>query len=153
MAYVRTSGLFVREKLKMVSVNRASLPVAVLFCLIPLGAWASSCLHEIIVPIRFRPGAVCWRHVGVGTTFKGQFGAHQHITASALGEFENSDGTRTWITTGPWKLSVTGPDGFSAGTNDDGELEAVLPQGGEYSFVTYPCAIWGNQGMIEICAQ
>jgi hypothetical protein len=138
----------------MVSVNRALLPVAIVVsCSISLGALASSCLHEIVVPIRFQQGAVCWRHVGVGTTFKGQFGAGQHVTASAIGEFENSDARGARIATGPWKLSVTGPAGFSADTNDDGVLDALLPQNGEYNFVTYPCAIWGNQGMIEICAQ
>jgi len=139
----------------MAIVNRALLSgvAIVCCCFVFSGARASSCLREIVVPIRFEQGAVCWWHIGVGTTYKGNFGAHQHITAAAIGESENSDGTRTWITTGPWQLSVTGPSGLSANTNDDGQLDAVLPLNGEYSFVTFPCAIWGNQGMIEICAQ
>ncbi|HXW64500.1 MAG TPA: hypothetical protein VEK74_05420 [Burkholderiaceae bacterium] len=111
-------------------------------------------MQEIVVPINFQQGAVCWRHVGVGTTFKGQFGAHQRVTAGAVGEFYEADANnRTAITAGPWQLAVTGPQGFSANSGGDGQLDVILPQTGQYSIVTYPCSIWGNQGMIEICAQ
>jgi len=136
----------------MLHVNRALLPVAAIICsVVSSGASASGCMREIVVPINFQQGWVCWRHVGVGTTFKGQFGAHQRVTASALGEFHESDDIRSLMTiTGPWKLSVTGPNGFSAYTNEDGELDVVLPQSGQYSFVISPCSAWGNQGMIEI---
>ncbi len=138
----------------MLTLNRALLPVAaVACCLIPSAIHASGCQQEIVVPIHFQAGAVCWRHVGVGTTFNGQFRARQHVTASALGQTYNSDGTRTWITTGPWQLSVTGPGGFFASANDKGQLDAALPESGQYSFSIGPCAVWGNQGTIEICAQ
>jgi hypothetical protein len=112
---------------------------------------ASGCQTEITVPIHFQAGAVCWRHAGVGTTFTGSFGARQHVTASAIGETVNSDGKRTWVTTGPWQLYVTGPGGFSASALS-GRLSVVLPQSGEYSFQIGPCAVWGNQGTVEICA-
>lgn len=138
----------------MLPACRALLPVAALACcLIPSTTRASGCVHEIVVPIRFAPGAVCWRHVGVGTTFDGQFAAHQHVTASAIGQTYNSDGARTWVTTGPWQVFVSGPGGFFAGSNENGQLDAVLPRAGRYSFSIGPCAVWGNEGTIEICAQ
>lgn len=133
--------------------NRVRLLVGVLGgWLVPAAVSASGCVTEIVVPIHFQPGTACWRHVGTGTTFNGQFGARQHVTATASGQTINSDGKRTWTTTGPWQISVTGPAGFSAG-GDDGHLEIVLPQAGQYSFSIGPCAVWGNQGTVEICAQ
>ena len=110
-------------------------------------------MRDIVVPIQFQQGAVCWRHVGVGTTFTGRFGAHQHVTATASGQTYNSDGKRNWVTTGPWQLSVNGPGDFFANAGENGQLDAVLPQAGEYSFSIGPCAVWGNQGTIEICTQ
>jgi len=120
--------------------------------LTPTATRASGCQREIAVPIRFQAGAVCWRHVGIGTTFNGRFAAHQHVAASAIGQTVNSDGTRTWVTTGPWQLFVTGPGGFSASADDKGRLDTILPRSGAYSFSIGPCAVWGNQGTVEICA-
>jgi hypothetical protein len=115
--------------------------------------YASGCEQEIIVPIHFQPSKVCWKHVGVGTTFKGQFAANQHVTASAIGQAHYSEGKRTRVTTGPWQLSVTGPGGFSAGNNGNGQLDITLGQTGQYTFSIGPCSVWGDQGTIEICAQ
>jgi hypothetical protein len=137
----------------MRSIYRLLLPAAALACcLVPLSSWATGCNREIVVPIRFQEGTVCWQHVGVGTTFNGQFGARQHVTAAAIGQFYNSDNSRTRVTTGHWQISVSGPGGFLA-NGEDGQLDAILPQAGEYTFSVGPCAVWGNQGMIEICAQ
>jgi len=122
-------------------------------CFAPTVAGASGCMRDIVVPIRFEHGAACWRHVGVGTTFKGQFAAHQHITASATGQFFNSDGKRTWMTTGPWQLDLTGPGGYAVSANDTGRLDTVLPRSGTYGFQIGPCAVWGNTGTVEICAR
>lgn len=136
----------------MRSIWRFVLPAAGLMaCLVPPPSWASGCVHEIVVPIRFQQGAACWRHVGIGTTFSGQFAAHQHVTASAIGKAYKSDGKRTWITAGPWQLSISGPGGFFADADANGQLDAVLPAAGQYSFVIGPCAVWGNDGTIEIC--
>jgi hypothetical protein len=132
---------------------RLSLAVmTVIGCVAPAIVHASGCRQDIAVPIHFRRGAVCWRHSGVGTTFNGEFGAHQHITASAIGETVNSDGKRTWTTTGPWQLYVTGPGGFSLSALN-GQVNTVLPSSGTYSFSIGPCAVWGNKGTVEICAQ
>jgi hypothetical protein len=130
------------------------LPLASVFvcCLVPPASFASSCNREIVVPIRFQQGTVCWQHVGVGTTFTGQFGARQHVTAAAIGQFYNADDKRTWVTTGTWQISVSGPGGFFA-NGENGQLDTILPRSGEYSFEIGPCAVWGSQGMIEICAQ
>jgi hypothetical protein len=134
-------------------VRRSLLPAAIVAgCLAPLPGWASGCNREIVVPIRFQQGAVCWQHVGVGTTFTGQFGARQRVTAAAIGQSYNSDDRHTWVTTGHWQISLSGPGGFFA-NGENGELDAILPRAGEYSFSIGPCAVWGNQGMIEICAQ
>jgi hypothetical protein len=121
-------------------------------CLVPPASFATSCTREMVVPIRFQQGAVCWQHVGVGTTFTGQFGTRQHVTAAAIGQTYNADNNRTWVTTGHWQISVSGPGGFFA-NGEDGQLDAILPRAGEYTFSIGPCAVWGNQGMIEICAQ
>jgi hypothetical protein len=139
----------------MQSFCRSLLPAAILIgCAAPVSSWASGCNREIVVPIRFQQGSVCWQHVGVGTTFTGQFGAHQRVTGAALGQFYSADdNNRTSITAGPWQISVTGPDGFSASAGDNGQLDAILPKAGRYSISVGPCAIWGSQGMIEICAQ
>ncbi len=136
----------------MRSLHRFLLPAAAFVgCLVPPAGWAG-CNSPIVVPIRFQQGAVCWQHVGAGTTFTGQFGARQHVTAAAIGLFDNADGKRTWVTAGHWQISVSGPGGFFA-NGENGELDAILPRAGEYSFEIGPCAVWGNQGMIEICAQ
>jgi hypothetical protein len=138
----------------MRSVHRLLQSSAVLvLCLAPALTWASGCEHDIVVPIRFQSGAVCWQHVGAGTTFTGQFGAHQHVTAAAIGQFYNADSTHEWVTTGPWQLSVSGPNGFFASAGNNNTVDTVLPQAGQYSFQVGPCAVWGSQGMIEICAQ
>ena len=135
----------------MRSIHRLLLPAAaVIFCLVPLSGFAG-CNREVVVPIRFAQGAVCWQHVGGGTTFTGQFGARQHVTAAAIGQFYNADGKREWVTTGTWQLSISGPGGFAA-SGDNGQLDTILPASGQYSFQIGPCAVWGNQGMIEICA-
>ncbi|MGO9358471.1 MAG: hypothetical protein ACLP1D_12485, partial [Xanthobacteraceae bacterium] len=119
----------------MLAATRVLLPVAAIACwLLPSAIHATGCVKEIVVPIRFQPAAVCWRHVGSGTTFIGQFGANQHITASAIGQTSNSDGTRSWVTTGPWQLSVTGPGGFFAADSGNGQLDIVLSRAGQYSF-------------------
>lgn len=121
---------------------------------VPVPTWAGGCNREIVVPIRFQQGSVCWQHIGAGTTFTGEFGAHQHVTAAALGQFYSvGDHNRTMVATGAWQISVTGPGGFSASAGENGQLDMVLPRAGQYSFSVGPCAIWGNQGMIEICAQ
>jgi len=138
----------------MRAIHRCMVSIGLLVALGPGPTWAGGCNREIVVPIRFQQGSVCWQHIGAGTTFTGEFGAHQRVTATALGQFYSvGDNNRTVTTTGPWQLSVSGPGGFSASAGADGQLDTVLPKAGEYSFSVGPCAIWGNQGMIEICAQ
>ena len=132
--------------------QRLLLPAVILACCVaPLSGFAG-CNRPIVLPIRFQQGAVCWQHVGVGTTFTGRFDARQHVTATAIGQFVNADGKREWVTTGHWQISVSGPGGFNA-DGQNGELDAILPRAGEYTFEIGPCAIWGNPGMIEICAE
>src|ERR1700728_3814779 len=114
-----------RRGYAMFAAKRACFPAVSLACsLMASAAGATGCRQDIVVPIQFQPRAVCWRHVGVGTTFNGQFAAHQHITAAAIGQTYNSNGTRTWITTGHWQLSVSGPGGFFASDDGNGQLDA-----------------------------
>ena len=132
--------------------HRLLLPSAALTCcLVPLSGFAG-CNRPIVVAIRFPQGAVCWQHVGAGTTFTGEFGAHQRVTAAAIGQFVNADSKRERVTTGHWQISVSGPGGFFA-NGEHGELDAMLPRAGTYTFEIGPCAVWGNPGMIEICAE
>jgi hypothetical protein len=72
--------------------------------------------------------------------------------AAAIGQFVNADSKREWVTTGHWQISVSGPGGFFA-NGENGELDAILPRAGAYTFEIGPCAVWGNPGMIEICAE
>jgi hypothetical protein len=121
---------------------------AAVACLIADGAHASSCRRNIIVPIRIPKGASCWQHVGVGTTFTGRFLAGQKVSATAVGNEGDpaSDDNR-------WGLNLTGPNGFNTSSGDRGTLNVVLPESGEYSFSTFPCAIWGGNGTVKICAK
>jgi hypothetical protein len=140
----------VMEEIAMRSIRRSILPAALFtVCFVPLATWAG-CNRPIEVPIRFQPGAVCWQHVGAGTTFTGQFGARQRVTAAAIGQSDNADEKHNWTTTGHWQISISGPGGFFVEAMD-GQLEAVLPRSGTYTFEIGPCAVWGAPGMIEIC--
>jgi hypothetical protein len=132
----------------MPSVARPSLATtAAILCLIADSAHASSCRRNIIVPIRIPQGATCWQHVGVGTTFKGRFLARQNVTATAVGAGDPASEDNRW------GLTVTGPNGFVANSGESGTLTALLPASGEYSFSTFPCAIWGGKGTVKICAR
>jgi hypothetical protein len=121
---------------------------AAILCVIVGSAHASSCRRNIIVQIRIPKGASCWQHVGVGTTFKGRFLAGQKVTATAVGNEGDpaSDDNR-------WGLDLTGPNGFSTSSGDRGTLNVTLRESGEYSFSTFPCAIWGGKGIVKICAK
>jgi hypothetical protein len=127
-------------------------------CLAPAASFAADCDRPVVIAIHFRDGSACWRHIGTGTTFRGQFAAQQRITAAAGGQLPSPDSARNVhsaplppLPTGPWQISVTGPGGFSADSSDDGRLDTVLPQAGEYSFTIGPCAVWGGAGLVEIC--
>jgi hypothetical protein len=114
-------------------------------------AQASSCNQEIKIPIRFERGAVCWRFVGVATTFVGDFAKGQHISAMGIGETYTD-------TVAPVRLqiSLSGPN--NAFIEDHVESESdpndfgVLPRSGRYEFQIGPCAQWGSEVMIKICA-
>ena len=110
-------------------------------CAAPTTLRASGCSEDIVVPIHFTADAQCWRHSGPGTTYTGQFAAHQHIRVRARGLY------------GPWQLSMTGPGGFSLEDNGTGQLDVTLPAAGKYSFTIGPCAEWGAPGNVEVCAQ
>ena len=131
--------------------SNAVAPLAIaaaILCLIADSAYASSCRRNIIAPIRIPKGASCWQHIGVGTTFTGRFLAGQKVTATAVGNEGDpaSEDNR-------WGLNLNGPNGFHASSGDLGPLNANLPESGEYRFSTWPCAIWGGNGTVKICAQ
>ena len=71
----------------MRAIRRSLLPaLAVVFCAVPLSSWAG-CNRPVVVQSASESGAVCWQHVGGGTAFTGAFGARQHVTAAAIGQF------------------------------------------------------------------
>lgn len=119
----------------------------------PAPVLATACNQEIVVPIHFARGAQCWRFTGVATTFTGAFGAGQHVVARAVGEEYFSDGNQTTMQIAPWQIYLSGPGDYSASDDGNGRLDAYLGAGGDYSFQIGPCAVWGNKGTIEICAQ
>jgi hypothetical protein len=111
----------------------------------------SSCNKEIKVLIKFERGAICWRYVGIATTFVGDFRKGQHISAMGIGEqyTDTIDPVRV-------QISLSGPNDDFIPDHMDGEDQAndfgILERSGRYQFQIGPCAQWGSEVMIKICA-
>jgi hypothetical protein len=113
---------------------------------------ASSCNNPIVVPIKFQSGAHCWQHKGSGTHFFGQFLKGQSISIGAAGGTKYmTGGDLSWTHNDPWQIGIEGPSGFQEGELD-GVLYAKLPVTGKYVISLGPCAIWGAQGTVVVCA-
>jgi hypothetical protein len=134
---------------------RPLLPfVALVFNFLPLDVHASGCVQETVVPIHFQPKAVCWQYSGTGNTFVGQFGAGQRITAAGIGESNSDDGSgQTLVEPMRLSLSISGPQNFSATSEPNADLDTHLGIAGQYVISISPCAAWGSEVMIKICAQ
>jgi hypothetical protein len=120
-------------------------------------SFASSCRNEVTEQIRFQRGATCWTYSGAATHFVGRFSAKQKVAIRMTGIVDEYDPkskaiTSSWAARQP---SLEGPGGFHAeapALDDSGKLDVVLPKTGQYRFGFYPCAMWHQQGKVEICA-
>lgn len=102
-----------------------------------------------LVQIRIPRGEVCFRHVGRGATFVGDFRRGQHLVVSSTGDFSFSDGQVNWIETRQRSISVMlGRRALSVG--EDGRFDA--PADGRYTFSFYPRAAVGGPGVFIVCA-
>jgi hypothetical protein len=52
---------------------KAALATLLILACAASPASASSCVDEVVQPIRFAPGAVCWDYIGKATHFTGRF--------------------------------------------------------------------------------
>ncbi|MES1154971.1 MAG: hypothetical protein ABUL48_00940 [Pseudorhodoplanes sp.] len=136
----------------------ASLFMVVAFLVQAPGvSFASSCRNEVTEQIRFARGAICWTYSGTATHFVGRFSARQKVAIRMTGIVDEYDPksksiTSSWAARQP---SLEGPGGFYAeapALDESGKLDIVLPKSGQYRFGFYPCAMWHQQGKVEICA-
>jgi hypothetical protein len=102
------------------------------------------------------PGQVCWSYRGDATIFVGKFGVGQAITTQMIGEASDYDPRSGSIATvtRPRDPNVEGPGGFFFGDAEaPGLLTFFTPANGTYRFSFSPCAMWGAQGAVRICAR
>ena len=122
----------------------------------PESARASSCASEVLAQIRFAPGHACWTYRGAATTFVGAFSAGKAITARMIGEASEYDPRSGRVSTvsRPRDPNVEGPGGFFfADAQAPGLLTFVAPANGTYRLSFSPCAMWGAEGAVKICAR
>ena len=132
----------------------AILAGSIVTCLAPFEAWAG-CDEEKVVDIAISAGKSCWVYRGTATVFVGEFGGGQSISARMSGEgaeYDEASG-RTITRIGPRTPEVTGPGGFSTAGSEHGAMAFDAPRGGIYRFSFSPCAMWGGNGTVEICAR
>lgn len=121
-------------------------------------AFASSCNHEIVVPIKFSPGKTDWMFRGKGTHFFGSFQKGQSLAIGGAGGLNyDVGGDFSWTSEGPdpWQITIEGPGGFTQMTELDspGLLDVdKLPATGKYVITIGPCAAWGTVGTVVVHA-
>lgn len=133
----------------------AALTAALLVVTVPADpAVASSCNHEIVVPIKVRPGQTDWQHYGKGTHFVGYFLKGQQLTIGAAGGKHDTGGDLSWTSSrnDSWHIRIDGPNGFSKFTIDGYLGTGPLPTTGKYIVSIGPCAVWGAAGTIAVHA-
>jgi hypothetical protein len=101
-------------------------------------------------------GQACWSYRGAATTFVGKFGVGQTITAQMIGEVSDYDPRSGGVATvsRPRDPNVEGLGGFYfADAQAPGLMTFIAPANGTYRFSFSPCAMWGTQGSVKICAR
>lgn len=101
--------------------------------------------------ITFPPGKACYRFDGVGTEFRGDFGAGQKLQVTATGIADHDDGAHKWQTTESRLIfiSSTKPRAPELDRSDEGEV--TIPTAGRYLISLGPTAISGNPGTLIVC--
>ena len=117
---------------------------------------ASSCDRIVVARVKMTSGEACWTYRGAATTFVGDFVHGQRIAAQMMGKASEYD-PRTGVVASFWRTrdpNVEGPGGFFFGDSEaPGALTFVAPANGTYRFSFSPCAMWGAQGTVKICAR
>lgn len=119
-------------------------------------ALASACDRELIARIRMPPGRACWIYHGAATTFVGDFTHGQIISVEMTGRAAEMDPRSGRVTTlwRPRDPNVEGPGGYFFGdAQAPGALTFVAPSNGTYRLSFSPCAMWGAEGAVKICAK
>jgi hypothetical protein len=137
---------------KIIASRLAVLTVALAFSTPSL---ASSCNHEIVVPIKFPLGNLVWVFRGKGTHFFGSFEKGQSLSIAAAGGNHDVRGDLSWASSDPWQITIEGPNGFTQSNDIDAEgvlYVDKLPAAGKYVISIGPCAAWGKFGTLSIHA-
>jgi hypothetical protein len=121
---------------------------------------ASSCVDEVVAPIHFAKGAVCWYYAGKATHFTGIFSRGQRVVVEMSGEVWSVTDPALGLAKPGWTVrrpQIVGPHRFYVSSDPPatgvaaGRLETVLPESGEYKFGFSPCAMWHQYGHVAIC--
>jgi hypothetical protein len=148
-------GRFTMAKYRRIGSSCIALSFAAL-AFAPGTARSSACNEEIVVEIRMATGDRCWAYRGNATTFTGKFSQGQNVEVRMSGEaFEYDPATqkdvKSWQPRSP---TVEGPGGFSTEAGmDSNVLNFRTPASGTYRISFSPCAMWGGQGEVRICAE
>jgi hypothetical protein len=124
--------------------------------LAPGPARSSGCTKEIVAEIRMATGDRCWAYRGNATIFTGKFSRGQNVEVQMSGEaFEYDPATKKDVKSWqPRTPSVEGPGGFSTEAEMDKNILNFRTQAsGTYRISFSPCAMWGGQGEVRICAE
>ncbi len=119
-------------------------------------ASARVCDHPSTARIRMPPGRACWTYRGAATTFVVDFSHGQTISAEMTGRAAEMDPRSGQVTTfwRPRDPNVEGPGGYFFGdAQAPGALTFVAPSNGTYRLSFSPCAMWGAEGAVKICAK
>ena len=147
-------GSFIMAIYRRVCSSCIALSIAAL-ALAPGTARSSGCTKEIVAEIRMATGDRCWVYSGHATTFTGEFSRGQTVEVQMSGEaFDYDPATKkdvkSWQPRAP---TVEGPGEFSTEAEmDSNVLNFRTPANGTYRISFYPCAMWGGQGEVRICA-
>jgi hypothetical protein len=146
-----------RRQLARRAARPGALRCAALACslAVPVSASASSCSKDVVAQIRMAAGQVCWSYRGAATTFVGRFSVGKTISAQMIGEASDYDPRSGSVATvsRPRDPNVEGPGGFFfADAQAPGLLTFIAPANGSYRFSFSPCAMWGAEGTVRICA-
>lgn len=108
--------------------------------------------RQNVVQIRIPRGQVCFRHVGTGTSFVGNFRRGQQLVATSTGDAENANSDVTWTTTIARNVTVRWGPRDNQGAEFNGQDPMTAPVDGRYTFTFYPNAVVGGPGVFIVCA-
>jgi len=119
-------------------------------------ALGGACSREVVARIRTPPGEPCWTYRGTATVFVGKLSNGRTISVQMTGESTEYD-PRTGQVATRWRPrdpNVEGPGGYFDGDAEaPGLMTFVAPANGDYRFSFSPCAMWGEPGVVRICAR